>query len=862
MAKKNRNHYVPSDGRSAEDRAIERFAELVIGKMETISSDWKKPWFTENTLSWPKNLAGREYNGMNAFLLLLLCEVKGYRMPVFMTFERVRGLNYIKGSIKDGKRLTDDDGNLLPETSVLKGAKSFPVFLTTFTVIHNETKRKISYDDYKKLLKGQQAEYRVYPAQQVYYVFNVEQTNLQETRPELYAKLGEANRALPPEVAADSYCFPAMDEMIKNNEWLCPIHVRHQDEAYYLCAADEIVLPEKTQFYEPEAFYGTGFHEMIHSTGAKGRLDREDDEYAREELVAELGSALVMQRFGLSKTIKKESCAYLKDWLKKLKESPEYIKSILTDVKRATAMVNQKIEAINSRLMETVFQEDTPELLSVTRIPDGATAEFHMMDKESGEAVYDLLHNHLCDKDTGDLVEVWKPDDKVIQIDPSYLDEALECTYDNLDSETMSKIVRCGYYFERHPVEKYGDMLSDMFTREFEKKRNDPVWLKEQGIEGEVKWNLMFVSTDGYHLAKAITENQCRIGAMDHHCSIFRPFTDIGEAFSIENDLGYMTELRRRLLSKDEKVDPLGRITFDADPVRYPDSGTVRRDILIDGDAKAVFVIEPDSDIYRLNFMLELPKNELVKLDSELMTEFIRHDKENDINYTVVDSIYDLFREKDKYYPARVICDGVNVLLSDYLNLAPQDEVTIQEKAGIREEAEMRKKAVLQDEGGVTKKIEYGELEERVEVYSKLFAFKNSDGLWGIQDSKERTVVIPRWRQCRQREDGSVLFNNFVYMNGEEFSHAIRLFQKQELADMGDKFSRLSNVRIEERGEHRERWLAADVDGKPVVSAKVTELDWMEYQGGISSIHELAMRSFSRYFAQPQEEQVRTGMRI
>lgn len=65
MAKYNRNHYVPSDGRSGEDRALDRFAEMVIEKIETIKSDWKKPWFTENTLCWPKNLSGREYNGLS-----------------------------------------------------------------------------------------------------------------------------------------------------------------------------------------------------------------------------------------------------------------------------------------------------------------------------------------------------------------------------------------------------------------------------------------------------------------------------------------------------------------------------------------------------------------------------------------------------------------------------------------------------------------------------------------------------------------------------------------------------------------------------------------------------------------------------
>ena len=95
-------------------------------------------------------------------------------------------------------------------------------------------------------------------------------------------------------------------------------------------------------------FYGTLFHEMVHSTGAEGVLDRlqptsfGSKEYAREELVAELGSALIAQRYGMTKHIKEDSCAYLKGWLDELKESPQFIKTTLLDVKRASSIVTQK----------------------------------------------------------------------------------------------------------------------------------------------------------------------------------------------------------------------------------------------------------------------------------------------------------------------------------------------------------------------------------------------------------------------------------------------------------------------------------------------------------------------------------------
>ena len=67
----------------------------------------------------------------------------------------------------------DKDGQELPRVSILRGEKSFPVMLTTFTCIHKETKEKIKYDDYKRLSDDEKKEYNVYPKMQVFRVFNV-----------------------------------------------------------------------------------------------------------------------------------------------------------------------------------------------------------------------------------------------------------------------------------------------------------------------------------------------------------------------------------------------------------------------------------------------------------------------------------------------------------------------------------------------------------------------------------------------------------------------------------------------------------------------------------------------------------------
>lgn len=366
------NRKYNSDGPSAEERALERFTELMIKKISSIKGDWKKPWFTEGFMAWPKNLSGREYNGMNALMLMLLCEENSYKLPVFCTFQRVSGLNYSTDKQGNHKPLTDSNGERLPQVYVLKGEKSFPVFITTFTVVDKETKEKIKMEDYRKLSPEEQGKYSVYPKLNVHNVFNVAQTNLREARPELYEKLCEQNNLKQADSLDDEkMAFAPLDEMIAKNLWMCPISLKHQDNAYYSISKDAIVLPEKSQFINGETFYGTLLHEMTHSTGAEGRLDRikpttfGSKEYAREELVAELGSALVASQYGITKTIKEDSAQYLGSWLDVLKETPEFLKTTLFDVKKASSMITQRIDAVAEKMgaKERMFYSSVAYLL-------------------------------------------------------------------------------------------------------------------------------------------------------------------------------------------------------------------------------------------------------------------------------------------------------------------------------------------------------------------------------------------------------------------------------------------------------------------------------------------------------------------
>ena len=346
-----------NDGPSAADKALEKFTELMIEKIQTLQGDWKKPWFTPGVTQPPRNLSGRHYNGGNSLMLMLQAEKMGYDIPVWGTFDRITGLNYNRDRQGNVLLARDSFGNKLPQVSVNKGEKSFPVFLTTFTVVNQETKEKIPYDDYRNLSREEQAKYKVFPKLQVFNVFNVAaQTNLEMTRPELFEKL-KAEAAGQIQHQGDLKSHPAIDMMIDENLFLCPINQVKGDRAYYSPSRDEIVVPTREQFIDGEAFATNTLHECAHATGAESRLNRPDlghpfgsEPYGREELTAELSAAVVASQYGLSKHVKDDSAKYLKSWLSSLHETPDFLKTVLANVRRCSTLITQRIEAISAEM--------------------------------------------------------------------------------------------------------------------------------------------------------------------------------------------------------------------------------------------------------------------------------------------------------------------------------------------------------------------------------------------------------------------------------------------------------------------------------------------------------------------------------
>ena len=108
---------------------------------------------------------------------------------------------------------------------------------------------------------------------------------------------------------------------------------RESSDAYYSPTTDTVVLPLLAQFESTAEYYSTAFHELTHSTGHASRLNRLDqaahfgnDVYSREELVAELGAAALVNHVGLeTEGSFRNNAAYIAGWLKALKDDKKLV---------------------------------------------------------------------------------------------------------------------------------------------------------------------------------------------------------------------------------------------------------------------------------------------------------------------------------------------------------------------------------------------------------------------------------------------------------------------------------------------------------------------------------------------------------
>jgi antirestriction protein ArdC len=123
-------------------------------------------------------------------------------------------------------------------------------------------------------------------------------------------------------------------------------------QAVYTPTFDRINVPPLHDFEMAEEFYSTLFHEMVHSTGHKKRLARQgvtrqrvafgDEVYSKEELVAEMGAAMLCGVSGIDNSTIKNSASYIQSWLRSLKEDHRLVVQAAAQAQKASDYILRK----------------------------------------------------------------------------------------------------------------------------------------------------------------------------------------------------------------------------------------------------------------------------------------------------------------------------------------------------------------------------------------------------------------------------------------------------------------------------------------------------------------------------------------
>ena len=267
----------------------EQISQQFINQLEQGVVPWKKPWSPTPGCRLQNYYSKRPYSGMNVMLLGLASMEKGYTSPAWTTYQ---GASNRGAQVRGGETGT----------------------------------RIMKYAQIKKIDKktGEDASFYMLKWMHVY---NTEQVDgIEWVTPDL----GE-----PISVPA------ALSSIYENYPNAPTLTHSEQDQAFYRPSTDAISLPLIGQFATVEGYAETLCHEMTHSTGHPSRLKRFEIndaackyDYAKEELVAEIGASMMMQAAGISVDMP-AMADYIKGWLSALKDDHSLIVSAAQAAQKA-----------------------------------------------------------------------------------------------------------------------------------------------------------------------------------------------------------------------------------------------------------------------------------------------------------------------------------------------------------------------------------------------------------------------------------------------------------------------------------------------------------------------------------------------
>ncbi len=275
-----------------------RITDKIIADLARGVRPWMRPWSADHAagrITRPLRHNGIPYKGINVIMLWGAATLKGYSSPLWLTFKQALEVG---GNVRKGEK-----GELV-------------VYADRLTRTETDT-------------KGDEIERQI-PFLKGYTVFNAEQC---DGLPPHYTAITQAPTLQPAQriEAADRF-FAATRADIRHGG----------NRAFYAQAPDYVQMPPFEMFRDAESYAATLAHELTHWTKHDSRLARDmgrkkwgDEGYAREELVAELGSAFLCADLGITPEVREDHAAYIDAWLDVLSHDRHLIFSAASHAQRA-----------------------------------------------------------------------------------------------------------------------------------------------------------------------------------------------------------------------------------------------------------------------------------------------------------------------------------------------------------------------------------------------------------------------------------------------------------------------------------------------------------------------------------------------
>ena len=273
--------------------AVDQVMAQVVEAMDKGIIPWKKPWTGGGSWLPTSGATGKNYKGGNLIILEVLGQFRGYKGTRWYTKNAIAKL---------GGYVDDNDGVLITK-----------VVTSKYSVKPDENKVVVDpKTGDQKPDDGSRTKTRL----DVDYVYNEDVVK---------------GITIPPLPRKDPPAIHEVEDIILQSYSGGPnIQYSPGDQAFWSPDNDTISLPLREQFNSTEEHLDTLFHELTHSTGASHRLDRKDlienygkhkDVRAREELIAEIGSAILAAMFGINTSIENVA-AYVQSWKRFLETEP------------------------------------------------------------------------------------------------------------------------------------------------------------------------------------------------------------------------------------------------------------------------------------------------------------------------------------------------------------------------------------------------------------------------------------------------------------------------------------------------------------------------------------------------------------